>query len=364
MKILYAIQGTGNGHLARATEIVPILKSLAEVDVLVSGTQADLNVPFEIKYRFPGLSFIIGKKGGVDLLKTAREMPVRRFFHDIKTLPVNKYDLVISDFEPVSAWACKFRKKKCIGLSHQNAVLHPSAPRPDFTDPVGKFILKHYAPADVKYGFNFQGSSSVIFPPVIRSSIRNAGSSVQPHYTVYLPAYSDEQIKNVLSRIPQIEWQVFSKHSGTVYRVDNIYFRPVSLEGFTQSFLNCTGLLCTAGFEGPAEAIYLGKKLCVIPMKKQYEQYCNAAYLKSMGIRVLDRFSDCAPALTEWIEKSEPLHIEFPDITREILEEILQKHQHKDESFACHAPAFGAFTSFVGRLAKAADVWACAIGTK
>ena len=26
MKILYAIQGTGNGHLARATEIVPYAK--------------------------------------------------------------------------------------------------------------------------------------------------------------------------------------------------------------------------------------------------------------------------------------------------------------------------------------------------
>lgn len=333
MKILYAIQGTGNGHLARATEIVPILKSLAEVDVLVSGTQADLKVPFAIKYRFSGLSFIVGKKGGVDLLKTAQKMPVRRFFHDIRKLPVNQYDLIISDFEPVSAWACRLHRKECIGLSHQNAVLHPSAPRPNFSDPVGKFILKHYAPSDAKYGFNFRTGSPAIFPPVIRSSIRRAKSSGQPHYTVYLPAYSDEQIKSVLSQIPGVEWQVFSKHSKNEYRDGNIHFRPVSLDGFTESFLNCTGLLCTAGFEGPAEAIYLGKKLCVIPMKKQYEQYCNAAFLKSMGITVLDRFSDAAPVLTEWIEKTEPLHIEFPDITRDILEEILERHQPKHESF-------------------------------
>lgn len=333
MKILYAIQGTGNGHLARATEIVPILKSLADVDVLVSGTQADLQVPFEINYRFSGLSFIVGKKGGVDLLKTAREMPVRQFLRDIRKLPVNKYDLVISDFEPVSAWACRLRKKECIGLSHQNAVLHPSAPRPDFTDPFGKFILKHYAPADVRYGFNFKNDASNIFTPVIRSSIRNAKSSTQPHYTVYLPAYSDEQIQDVLTRIPEVEWQVFSKHSKTEYRVNNIYFRPVSLESFTESFLNGTGLLCMAGFEGPAEAIFLGKKLCVIPMKKQYEQYCNAAFLKSMGIAVLNRFSGSVPELTGWIEKTDPLHVDFPEITRQILEEILEKHQPKHEPF-------------------------------
>ena len=77
MRILYAIQGTGNGHLARATEIVPILKSMAQTDVLVSGTQADLKVPFKIDYQFSGLSFIIGKNGGVDLWKTAREMQLR-----------------------------------------------------------------------------------------------------------------------------------------------------------------------------------------------------------------------------------------------------------------------------------------------
>jgi len=101
MKILYAIQGTGNGHLARATEIVPMLKSMADTDVLVSGTQADLKVPFQIDYQFSGLSFILGKTGGVDIWETAKKMPIVQFIKDIRNLPVEKYDLVISDFEPL-----------------------------------------------------------------------------------------------------------------------------------------------------------------------------------------------------------------------------------------------------------------------
>jgi len=326
MRILYAIQGTGNGHLARATEIVPILKSMADTDVLVSGTQADLNVPFRIDYNFSGLSFIVGQNGGVDILKTIKKMPVLQFFRDIKNLPVNQYDLVISDFEPVSAWACRLRQKACIGLSHQNAVLHPSAPRPEFSNFFGKFILNHYAPAKIKYGFNFKPASPDIFPPVIRSDIRKAQTSVQPHFTVYLPAYSNQQIQDVLSQIPDTEWQVFSKHSKHNYTVGNIQFQPVSLDSFTQSFLTCSGLICTAGFEGPAEAMYHGKKLCVIPMKKQYEQYCNAAYLKSMGIKVLDHFTSSVPELKEWIQNSAVLQIKFPDLTYEILEGILAKH--------------------------------------
>lgn len=326
MKILYAIQGTGNGHLARATEIVPILKSLADTDVLVSGTQADLKVPFCIDYQFSGLSFIVGQNGGVDLWKTITKMPIVPFFRDIRSLPVEQYDLVISDFEPVSAWACRLRNKECIGLSHQNAVLHPSAPKPEFKEWVGKLILKHYAPANFKYGFNFKPFSPHIFPPVIRHDIRNAESTLKPHYTVYLPAYSDQQIQDVLSSIPDTEWQVFSKHSKTRYRVGNIHFQPVSLIDFTESFLSCTGLISTAGFEGPAEAIYMGKKLCVIPMKNQYEQYCNAAFLKSMGIKVLDHFTNSAPELTDWIQNSEALQIRFPDMTRVILENIMNRH--------------------------------------
>ena len=326
MRILYAIQGTGNGHLALATEIVPILKSIAETDVLVSCTQSDLKVPFLIDYRLSGMSFMIWQNCGVDILKTIQKLPVIQLLKDIRNLPVDQYDLVISDFEPVSAWACRLRKKTCIGLSHQNAVLHPSAPQPNFNDFMGKFILKHYAPATFKYGFNFKASSPDIFPPVIRQDIRNAESTVKPHYTVYLPAYSDQQIQDVLGQIPDIQWQVFSKHSTNNYQVANIHFQSVSLDGFTQSFLNCTGLICTAGFEGPAEAIFMGKKLCVIPMKNKYEQYCNAAFLKSMGIKVLDSFSKSVSELTEWTQNSSVLEIKFPDITHDILEGILTKH--------------------------------------
>ncbi len=37
MRILYAIQGTGNGHLTRAKEIIPMLQQKGELDILVSG---------------------------------------------------------------------------------------------------------------------------------------------------------------------------------------------------------------------------------------------------------------------------------------------------------------------------------------
>ncbi len=62
MKILFAIQGTGNGHLSRARDVYPELCKYGEVDVLISGIQADVEVPFPVKYKKYGMSFIFGKK--------------------------------------------------------------------------------------------------------------------------------------------------------------------------------------------------------------------------------------------------------------------------------------------------------------
>ena len=119
MKILYAVQGTGNGHITRAIEIIPYLQKKGEVDILVSGIQSDIELPFEVKYRFKGLSFIFGKKGGVDFWKTFVKMNSMNLLKEIKKINLNKYDLIISDFEPVSCWAAIKAKKVCIGLSNQ-----------------------------------------------------------------------------------------------------------------------------------------------------------------------------------------------------------------------------------------------------
>jgi len=324
LKILYAIQGTGNGHLARATEIVPMLNKLGDTDVLVSGIQGDIQLPFPVKYHFYGLSFIFGKKGGVSLWQTVRRSRPFRLLRDILKLPVNDYDLVICDFEPVTAWACKIRGKKCVGLSHQNAVLHPQAPKPAHHDLMGHFILKYYSPASVKYGFHFKALDEKNFTPVIRPDIRKKNPTNKGHYTVYLPAYSNEEIELILSQFPQYNWEVFSKHSKESYREGSIWFRPVSLNDFSESFVSCAGILCTAGFETPAEAIHMGKKLCVIPMKKQYEQACNAAFVGNMGIRVLTNWHESHKQLADWLQYDEPLKINYPDETFRILERLVE----------------------------------------
>ena len=68
MKILYAIQGTGNGHLARAEDVIPLLRQYGELDIFVSGAQADIKLSYPVKYKSKGLSFYFGRSGGINFL--------------------------------------------------------------------------------------------------------------------------------------------------------------------------------------------------------------------------------------------------------------------------------------------------------
>jgi uncharacterized protein (TIGR00661 family) len=326
MKILYAIQGTGNGHLSRSMDIVPLLQKKGDVDILVSGVQGDLALPFPVKYQFKGLSFIFGKKGGVDMFKTFMKLKSKRLYNEIKQLPIHEYDLVINDFEPVSAWACYGADKPCISLSHQAAVLNAKSPKPSNFDILGQTILRYYAPTTHQYGFHFERYDKNIFTPVIRQQIRAAHIENLGHYTVYLPSYDDERLIKSLSRFKHIQWQVFSKHNTTPVTEKNVHILPIQNELFIKSMSTAEGVICGAGFETPAEALFMGKKLLVIPMKGQYEQHCNAAALAEMGVPVIKSLKKKHYAVIEqWLENDSRIEVDYPDITERIIEQIFTK---------------------------------------
>jgi uncharacterized protein (TIGR00661 family) len=333
MKILYAIQGTGNGHLSRALEIIPILKRKAELDILISGSQVDLTLPYPIKYKFNGFGFIFGKKGGVDMLGTYFKMKTRRLASEIKSLPVENYDLIINDFEPVSAWAAYFKNKPCIALSNQCALLSPNAPRPDHRDLLGEMVIKYYAPFSARYGFHFAKFADDIYTPIIRQEIRELHPSNKGHYTVYLPSYNDERIIKNLSKIKNVKWEVFSKHNQQELIFENGFIKPINNQAFAKSMASCEGMLCGAGFGTTAEALFLKKKLLVIPMKNQYEQHCNAAALASLGVPSMKSLKGKHLHYIEnWVTNGKIVEVNYPDNTENLIDRILEDHLRKTPS--------------------------------
>ena len=66
MKVLYAIQSTGNGHISRAKEIIPYLERRFNLDIMLSGPKNHLDLGYPNKNHFQGLTLHFNKSGSIN----------------------------------------------------------------------------------------------------------------------------------------------------------------------------------------------------------------------------------------------------------------------------------------------------------
>lgn len=292
MKILYSVQATGNGHISRAMELLPYFKKYGDVDIFLSGENSSLELDAPVKYRSKGLSLYYTCTGKLDHWKLAGKFSPFRMMKEIKDLPVEKYDLIINDFECITALACAFKKKPSVNFGHQASFQSSKTPRPDAHSRIGEWILKNYARASQYIGLHFECYDNFIFPAVIKEEILRAEKSNKGHITVYLPSYCDHVLEKFLMPLKDFRFEVFSHKATERKRIAHIVFIPVDRKQFNKSLVNCHGIITGGGFETPAEALYLRKKLLSIPILGQYEQQCNAAALRKLGVPVLNKLDD------------------------------------------------------------------------
>lgn len=324
MKILYAFQGTGNGHAARARALVPELSKFAEVDVATSGMRSELDIGYPIRFRFRGISFQDNGDGQISPLRSLKFLKFGEALRDIKLLAVDDYDLVVNDFEPITAYAARRLSVPSVAVSHQAAFLSPHTPRANPASPLANMTFKWFAPTENKIGFHFQRYDDFILTPILRDEIRQAQVKNDGHITVYLPGYRDESLLPLLQSIERKKFHVFSRQARGDFNVGNVIVRRIDNQSFIHSLVSCDGFLAGAGFEGPAEALHLGKKLMVIPLRGQYEQKCNSSALARLGIPVISHFDEgTLPVVHEWALNGTPIHLPFPDVRPEVIERIL-----------------------------------------
>ena len=324
MKILYAVQATGNGHISRAMELLPYLNQYGEVDIFLSGANSSLDFNFPIKYRSKGLSLFYTCKGKLDYSKTAFALSPLRLRKEVKELPVDKYDLVFNDFECITAMACAAKKIPSVNFGHQASFYSEKTPRPREKSKTGEWILKNYARASFYIGLHFQQYDNFIFPPVIKKEINNSQPIDKGFFAVYLPSYCENIMEKCFHPLAPNRFHIFSWQTKKIKRSGNIVFIPVDKSLFNEALISCSGIITGAGFETPAEALKLEKKLMVIPIRGQYEQQCNAAALEQMGIKKLDKLDDdFTNHFNEWIE-SKPIKVNYDHSTEDIIAKVMK----------------------------------------
>ncbi|QEC68249.1 glycosyl transferase [Panacibacter ginsenosidivorans] len=329
MKIFYAVQATGNGHIARAAELLPFLQRYGTVDIFLSGSNSDLQTALPVKFRSRGLSLFYHKNGGLDYWRMLKELNVVNAYKDAKRLPVEKYDVVINDFESITSLACRQKKIPSISFGHQASFQSDKTPRPLRKDPAGEFILKKFATATNYIGLHFEQYDDFIYNPVIKNDILAAEPADKGHITVYLSHYADEVVAPQLHKVKDTRFEVFSKKVKQVTVDKHITFIPISNHAFNESMINCTGIITGAGFETPAEALYLGKKLLCLPIKGQYEQLCNAEALKNFDVPVVNGIDEnFSTHVNNWLQNDPPYKLLLTHTIEEIVSTVMHKAIH------------------------------------
>lgn len=324
MNILYSVQATGNGHISRAMELLPFLKQYGEVDIFLSGANSSLDFSFPIRYRSKGLSLFYTCKGKLNYKKTFLSFAPLRIRKEVKDLPVEKYDLVLNDFECITSLACAYKKMPSINFGHQASFNSPLTPRPAEKNKMGEWILKNYARASFNIGLHFKEYDKFIFPPVIKKEIMEAEPIDKGFISVYLPSYCEKIMEKFFHPLSYHRFHIFSFETKQPRQSRNITFLPVDKKLFNEALINCSGIITGGGFETPAEALKLGKKLMVIPIKGQYEQRCNAAALEQMGVKKLDSLDDDFPGHFEKWTRSETIKAEYNHSTEDIVADVMK----------------------------------------
>lgn len=322
MKILYGVQATGNGHISRCRKMAAHFQARgADVTWVVSGRPRERLFDMECFGDFQwreGLT-MSQNSGNVSYLSTVREASPGRFLRDVAQLDVSAYDVVVTDFEPITAWAARLRGKPCIGIGHQYAFGHrvPRARGNLLSDSV----LRWFAPVDIPIGLHWHHFDTDILPPIIDPRLRRDLAD-EAFTLVYLPFEDQATVTALLQTFPERRFRQYSPDVTDGER-GNVALRKTCLAGFRADLVRAQAVICNAGFELISECLHIGLPVLAKPVGRQVEQLSNAVALEQLGwgkiVRDLDR-----QLMAAWLDAqpSAPA-VHYPDVAAALVDWLL-----------------------------------------
>ncbi len=294
-KIIYGVSGEGSGHSSRARLIGQWLVEQGHQIKIVSYDRGYRNLKDEFDtLEIVGLS-ISNENNEVSKIKTITENLAKlpdgsRAYKKLKScFKEFQPDVVITDFEPCTAYLATKYKLPLISLDNQHRMRYM-----EFSIPPGmnkeaaltKTIVRALVPKPwVSLITTFHdgtptNSRTFIFPPILRKEVLQLEATDGDHILVYSTA-GFPKLLDTLSH--------FKRESFIIYGLEpreniaKFQFKPFSKEGFLQDLASAKAVIATSGFTLITESLYLAKPYLALPMAGQYEQCLNAHMLTKMG---------------------------------------------------------------------------------
>ncbi len=296
-RIIYSVCGEGMGHAIRSSVIIDhLLKKDNKVIIFASDRAFDyLSKKFDNVYRIRGFNTVYKENSAKyrdTFIVGMRNLP-RDFIDNFRMLyniaKAFKPNIIISDFEVYSSFLSKIMRIPLISLDNIHVITQCEIEVPD------EYLIEKIAAKGVIHSFIVNPKEYLIttyfyppvkqknvslFPPILRKEILNLRPYTGGNVLVYQTSDSNREIIKHLKNIDE-KFVIYGFDMEKTE--DNLQFRKFSEERFFKDFESARAVISNGGFTLISEAIYLGKPVLSIPVKKQFEQIVNAFYLEKLG---------------------------------------------------------------------------------
>ncbi len=317
MRILYGVQTTGRGHLVRSRAIIRELKRRGHaVRTLFSGPAIEDHWlddgVFEPWTRCRGLTHVsIG--GRIRYWQTAKQLGLLEFLRDVRGVDPGDADLVVCDYEPITARVARRARLPSVGMSHLYAFAHRNVPVAG-RNLLNRAIMRGFAPVRTPLGFHWHHFGEPVLPPMVGADLPDPRDVTHDGpVVVYMSFESSDDVVDVLRGVAEAEFRFYSPHAAPG-RVGNVDVRPISRESFVADLARASGVICNTGFSLTSEALHLGKRVLTKPTRHQTEQESNALALRELGLATVTDALD-ARAVRAWLaDERRPQPACYPDV--------------------------------------------------
>ena len=360
-KFLFVVQGEGRGHLTQAISLYEILHQTGhEVVSVMVGMDDEHHLPSFFREKinveintFPAPSLVYGQTKAVrvwDTISThAKKLGKYRKSVQFLAQKVEQHqpDMIVNFYDMICGLYAQFYRPTipvvCIG--HQYLLLHQAfVSLPD--KKIDRFLLDLNTQltclrATRKLALSFvqmpddKAHSISVTPPLIRNEVKKLTVTSKPFILAYITHHKlSEDIINWHCNHRDVEIHCFWNNREFVDEwafSENLTFHQVNSEKFLRMMQECSGLVCTAGFESVCEAMYLGKPIMMVPVPNHIEQQINALDGERAGAGIADaefnlsRFIEYLPVHQNIQENFQAWQEQTAQIFLRNLEELAQK---------------------------------------
>lgn len=296
VRILYGVAGEGMGHAIRSKPIIEHLIKKNKLIIVTSRKPYDfLKKNFNNVYDIHGLHLNY-KNNKVQNMKT--------FFSNMYKLPKGSYysikklmklikefkpEVLISDFEPFTHLVSRLYQIPLISIDNMHVMTNCKIkiPKRYYKDYLAaRVIVKSFVSKADYFLINtffypkVKKKNTYLFPPILRPEILKAKTLKGNHIMVYQTSKTDKRLMKSLSKIDE-KFIVYNFDYDK--KLKNVILKKFDEKEFVDDLASCKAFIVNGGFTAISEAVYLGKPVLSVPIKKQFEQILNAIFIDELG---------------------------------------------------------------------------------